>query len=131
MTDLHRVGLNLLFLVPGETGGTEVYARNLIPALAEQGRHELVAFVNREAVNLELGVETVRVDVTGRSRAHRVLAEARHLPALVTEHGIQLLHSLGNSAPSRPRATSVVTIHDVIYTRAPEAHTRAMRMGMR
>ncbi len=33
---LHRamhIGLNLIFLVPGETGGMEVYARELIPAL--------------------------------------------------------------------------------------------------
>ena len=30
--DMH-IGLNLIFLVPGETGGMEVYARELIPAL--------------------------------------------------------------------------------------------------
>jgi hypothetical protein len=28
-----HIGLNLIFLVPGETGGMEVYARELIPAL--------------------------------------------------------------------------------------------------
>ncbi len=42
-----RVALNLVFLVPGETGGMEVYARELIPRLAE--RVEVVALVNREA----------------------------------------------------------------------------------
>ena len=26
------IGLNLLYLAPGETGGMEVYARSLIPA---------------------------------------------------------------------------------------------------
>jgi hypothetical protein len=29
-----HVGLNLVFAVPGETGGTETYARALVPALA-------------------------------------------------------------------------------------------------
>ena len=29
-----HVGLNLVFLVPGETGGMEVYARELLTALA-------------------------------------------------------------------------------------------------
>ena len=28
-----HVGLNLIYLVPGETGGPEIYARELIPAL--------------------------------------------------------------------------------------------------
>ena len=32
-----RVGLNLLFLVPGDTGGSETYARQLVPALAAAG----------------------------------------------------------------------------------------------
>ena len=29
------VGLNLLFLAPGETGGMETYARGLVPALVQ------------------------------------------------------------------------------------------------
>ena len=44
---LMRVALNLVYLVPGETGGMEVYARELIPRLAE--RVDVVALVNREA----------------------------------------------------------------------------------
>ena len=48
--DVH-VGLNLVFLVPGETGGMEVAARELIPALRRGGarRSRFTAFVNREA----------------------------------------------------------------------------------
>ena len=73
MTELRRVGLNLLFLVPGETGGSEIYARNLIPALVEERPElELVAFVNREATELELaGVEVIPVGVSGRGRIRR------------------------------------------------------------
>ena len=29
-----RVALNLVYLVPGETGGMETYARALVPAMA-------------------------------------------------------------------------------------------------
>ena len=44
-----RVGLNLLSLVPGQTGGRETYARELIPALIDLAPElELVAFVNRD-----------------------------------------------------------------------------------
>jgi hypothetical protein len=50
LSTLRRVGLNLLYLVPGETGGTETYARRLVPVLAEaRPGLELVAFVTREA----------------------------------------------------------------------------------
>ena len=46
-----HVGLNLIFLVPGETGGMEVAARELIPALLAEAPPEMrfTAFVNREA----------------------------------------------------------------------------------
>jgi glycosyltransferase involved in cell wall biosynthesis len=109
-----------------------VYARNLIPHLTRESGLELVAFVNREASGLSLdGVQVVPVEVSGRGRARRVIAEQRRLPKLVRGHGVQLLHSLGTSAPSRPHAVSVVTILDLIYASHPEAHTLAMRTGMR
>jgi glycosyltransferase involved in cell wall biosynthesis len=133
VTKLRRVGLNVLFLVPGETGGSEMYARHLIPALVEERSDlELVAFVNREAAELEFpGVEVIPVGISGRGRIRRVVAEQRRLPGLIREHGIQLLHSLGTSAPSHSGAVSVVTILDLIYARYPQAHTLPMRMGMR
>src|SRR3954464_15972088 len=43
-----KVGLNLLHLVPGQTGGSEVYAMHLVPALLEGGGVELVLFASRE-----------------------------------------------------------------------------------
>src|SRR5215210_6431811 len=44
-----RVGLDLLFLLPGQTGGRETYARELIRGLAaERPDLELTSFVNRE-----------------------------------------------------------------------------------
>jgi glycosyltransferase involved in cell wall biosynthesis len=128
-----RIGLNLLFLVPGETGGSEIYVRETVPELARLHGEEIVAFVNREAADIDLGpgVTIVPVDVSGRGRFGRVLAEQRRLPKLVREHGIELLHSLGTTAPPKPSCVNVVTILDVIYARFPEAHTFAMRMGMR
>jgi glycosyltransferase involved in cell wall biosynthesis len=138
MSALRRVGLNLLYLVPGETGGMETYARRLVPELAA-GRPdlELVAFVNREAFEA-LGrrafgprVRLVPVRVSGRSRAKRVAAEQLLLPRLLRRQGIELLHSLGGTAPARPGTPSVLTLHDVVYARFPEAHTRPMQLGMR
>jgi glycosyltransferase involved in cell wall biosynthesis len=130
---LRRVGFNLLFLVPGETAGTQVYARNLIPALAEASPDlEPVVFVNREAADLELdGAEVVSLNVSGRRKVRRSFAEQRLFPKLTREHGIDLLHSLGTWAPVRPGVVGVVTVHDVIYARIPGTHTRATRMRWR
>jgi glycosyltransferase involved in cell wall biosynthesis len=134
--ELRRVGLNALFLVPGETGGMETYARRLLPALAAaRPELELVAFVGEEAVERlgeeGLGVVVRLVNVKARTagRARRVFAEQTTLPRLVRRERLDLLHSLGTTAPVRPGVASVVTIHDVIYA-THEAHTRVMRLGM-
>jgi len=134
---LRRIGLNALFLVPGETGGMETYARRLVPALgAAAPELELVAFVGRETWE-RLGEEPfgsdVRAVVAGSTanRFRRVAVEQVALPRLVRREGIDLLHSLGTTAPARPGGISVVTIHDVIYATHPEAHTAAMRAGLR
>jgi glycosyltransferase involved in cell wall biosynthesis len=135
---LVRIGLNLLFLVPGETGGMETYARRLVPALATAAPElEFVAFVGREARDrlgpepLGAGVRAVDVGSLTASRLRRVAVEQLVLPRLVRREGIDLLHSLGTTAPARPGCASVVTIHDVIYATHPEAHTAAMRLGLR
>ena len=133
---LRRIGLNLLFLVPGETGGMETYARRLIAALASAlPDRELVAFIGSEAS--EIGIpqfgEGVRVVALGstRHRFRRVALEQLVLPRIVWRERIDLLHSLGTTAPARLGYASVVTIHDVIYATHPEAHTTAMRLGLR
>jgi glycosyltransferase involved in cell wall biosynthesis len=133
-----KVGLNLLYLVPGETGGLESYARRLIPALARAGSDlELIAFVNQETFDSlpreldESPIEIVLVQTEGRSRLRRVLAEQMVLPRMASRRGLDLLHSMGSTAPARLSMTSVVTVNDVIYALHPEAHTRAMRAGLR
>ncbi|MGB2696154.1 MAG: glycosyltransferase family 1 protein [Dehalococcoidia bacterium] len=133
-----RVGLNLLFLVPGETGGAETYARSLIGELSRlEGGPELVAFLNREGYQslsnggLGAGIEPVKIDVSGRSRLKRVVAEQVALPRWLRRHRIDLVHSLASTGPLRPGLPSVVTVLDVIYALHGEAHTLAMRTGMR
>ena len=97
---------------------------------------EFVAFVNEEltpdaAAALGGDVEVHPMRVRGRSRVQRVLAEQFVLPRRLRRNHIDLLHSLGSTGPARPGVVSVVSVNDVIYAAHPEAHTRAMRMGMR
>jgi glycosyltransferase involved in cell wall biosynthesis len=129
-----HVGLNALHLVPGETGGSEIYARRLVPALvsAEPGLR-LTLFVGREgaAVKWPDGVAVERLPVSSRSRPRRVLAEQTLLPAAARRAGVELLHNLFTTAPAVASIPQVTTIHDVIYKRYPEAHAGRMSYGMR
>jgi glycosyltransferase involved in cell wall biosynthesis len=132
-----HVGLNLVFLVPGETGGTEVYARELIPELvAAAPGARFTAFVNREAAAVTDApwgqlIPSITVPVDARRRVEWVRGEQQLLPRLVVSAGVELLHSLANTAPAWGRFRRVVTIHDLNYRLVPEAHLGLLRFGMR
>jgi glycosyltransferase involved in cell wall biosynthesis len=132
-----HVGLNLVFLVPGETGGMEVAARELMPALLDYAPPgtRFTAFVNREAAAAggpwsEL-MPTVTVPVNARNRVQWVLGEQTLLPVLAARAGVDLVHSLASTAPLWGPFRRVVTVHDLIYARFPEAHAGIRDKGMR
>jgi glycosyltransferase involved in cell wall biosynthesis len=127
-----HVGLNLVFMVPGETGGMEVAARQLIAALpAVAPGMRFTAFVNREAAQDDLGIDRVVVPVEARNRLQWVRGEQLLLPALTQRAGCDVLHSLGSTAPARSRARRVTTIHDLNYLMVPDAHFGVNALGMR
>ncbi len=128
---LVRVGLNCVFLLPGETGGMEAYARELIPRLGAYGV-EPVVFTTRAAAAVDFGVQTVVLPADARSRPMWVLAEQLLLPRAARAAGCELVHSLASTAPWRGRFRRVTTIHDLHYKTVPEAHygVRAKVMGL-
>jgi len=133
-----HVGLNLIFLVPGETGGMEVYARELIPELIERAPAgtRFTAFINREAAAAGGGpwgeiLPAVTVPVSARSRVQWVLGEQTLLPALAMRARVDLVHSLASTAPLWGRFRRITTVHDLIYARFPDAHSGLRDRGMR
>ena len=135
-----RVALNLVFLVPGETGGMEVYARELLPRLAALDAVEPIAIVNRVAAaerdapwSAGGAVRAVTAPVDARDRRQWVWGEQRHVPRLARAAGADLVHSLASTGPVRlaggpPRVT---TVHDLHYAVVPEAHFGVRALGMR
>lgn len=122
-----HVGLNVLHLVPGETGGGETYVRRLVPALLGAGGDlRLTLFAADEAYPTLLAepwaadAAVVKVPVRARRRVRRVAAEQGLLPRSVRRAGVDLLHNTLNTAPAFPGIPQVTTIHDVIYKRFPE-----------
>ncbi|HSZ70449.1 MAG TPA: glycosyltransferase family 1 protein [Solirubrobacteraceae bacterium] len=132
-----NIGINLVYLVPDETGGMEIFARELIPALLDAAPGlRFTAFVNREAAAAGGGpwgelLPAVTVPVNARRREQWVFGEQALLPRLGRRAGVQLMHSLASTAPARGSFCSVVTVHDLIYERVPEAHAGLRARGLR
>jgi glycosyltransferase involved in cell wall biosynthesis len=132
-----HVGLNLVYLVPGYTGGTEVVARELLPALVAAAGDDVrfTAFINREAAEAPDGpwkelMPAVMVPVRARNRVEWVRGEQQHLPRLAAAAGVDVVHSLANTAPAWGRFRRVVTVHDLIHRFYPDTHGGLKAKGM-
>lgn len=130
-----HVGINLLYLLPGETGGRETYARELIAAMIGL-EPDLTAtvFVNRDAgpgVAAELGegVRAVVLPVSARDRVRWALGELALVALAARRERVELLHSMANFAPPWGPFRRIVTIHDLHYRALPELLSWPMRTG--
>ena len=128
-----RVGFDLLFLVPGQTGGRETYARELMRGLAvERPDLELTALVNRETAAAGAGfwsetAHVIEVGSSGVARGSWALGELWRLPRAA--RGLDVLHSPANFAPLHGGAVRVLNVHDVLWRRLPDTVPTAMRLG--
>jgi glycosyltransferase involved in cell wall biosynthesis len=135
---MRHIGLNLLYLVPGEVGGSEIYARRLVRALAlEAPDTRFTAFTGREAApSLRAegwpdNVAVHRLPVAARNKPARIAAEIALLPPAAARAGVDLLHSLGTTCPPVAGRPSVVTILDLIYEAYPDTFPKASLLGLR
>lgn len=129
-----HVGLNLAFLLPGESGGRETYARELSRALVEVSPElRLTSFMGREAAQRdgfwrEVGA-VVPLPISARSRAQWAWGEIVAVPAAAARARVDLLHSPANLGPVTGPFARVLTLHDLLYKTHPELLTAAMRVG--
>jgi glycosyltransferase involved in cell wall biosynthesis len=131
-----HVALNLVYLVPGETGGMETYARELVPRLAERAGLRVTCLVNREAAEAGGGPwgEVCPLEVLpvhARNRVEWVRGEQQYVPRVAARIGADVVHSLASTSPLWGRAARVTTIHDLNYMVVPEAHFGVRGLGMR
>lgn len=129
MSQQLRVGVNLLWLLPGAVGGSEEYTTRALRGLAELAPPDLQltlfaldGFVDAHP-DLAAAFPTVTAGVDGRSRARRVAAEATWLARAARRPSIDLLHHAGGVVPPGPavgRFPSVLTIHDLQPLVLPE-----------
>lgn len=120
-----RIGLNLLYLLPGQSGGRETYARELIGAIRARAPDlELVAFAGRDAAariaeEHDGGLRVIALPVSARSRVQWALGELALVAAAARRERVELLHSLANFGPPWGPFKHVLTIHDMQYRALP------------
>jgi glycosyltransferase involved in cell wall biosynthesis len=129
-----RVGLSLLTLVPGISGGSESYARGLARALARTGTHEYLALVPPLAPDAGDGLPTIVADryqssttTAGRLRAMGAATmRPERLRSLM--EGVDVVHYPLTVPVPRPVGPHVITLHDVQHLDRPELFTRGEQL---
>jgi glycosyltransferase involved in cell wall biosynthesis len=117
-----RIGVNALYLIPGGVGGTEIYLRSLLAALARvDSANEYLVFTNRETgadlVPSTPAFHYCPLPVSATNRPGRILYEQICLP---TQARLDVLFNPGFTAPIFPRCRQVTVFHDLQHKRHPE-----------
>jgi glycosyltransferase involved in cell wall biosynthesis len=76
-------------------------------------------------------IRSITVPIKARNRIEWVRGEQQLLPGAAARAGVDLVHSLANTAPAWGRFRRVVTIHDLSYKLVPQAHLGVRGLGMR
>jgi hypothetical protein len=120
-----RIGVNALYLIPGGVGGTEIYLRELLAALAAiDSTNEYLVFTNLETssdlvprqANFRWKPQAVRATF----RPARILWEQTVLPLEAWRYGLDVMFNPGFTAPLLAPCPCVTTFHDVQHKRHPE-----------
>jgi len=131
------IGVNTLFYIPGEVGGSETYLRKTLVAMAEQAAGDrLVVFTNLEnhdTLKADLAafplVTLVQLKFRAMNRAARIIREQVELPGRVKSSGVDVLWSPGYTAPLFAPCQQVVSILDMQYKAFPQDLTFTARLA--
>ena len=118
-----RIGVNLLFVEPGEVGGSEALLTNLVRAVAGAGQAVVVAAMQGfRAAHPDIGSLAEIVEVPWRSnyRGLRIAAEHSWLAVIARRHRLDVIHHGVGTAPFVKTLPTVVTVHDIQYRHYPE-----------
>ena len=120
-----RIGINLLFLIPGGVGGTEIFTRNLLSALAEFDRvNEYFVFRNAETEPSIVPNERNFIDcpqpVNATFRPARIAYEQTLLVAAIARRRLDVVLNGGYTAPLLCNVPMVTVFYDLHYKVHPE-----------
>ena len=127
---MNKIGINLLWMVPGKVGGSETYLTRLLSGLVERSSefdYTIFALPQFAQAYPELAksFKNAYAPVRGRVKALRVAGEATWLASECRRRHIDLVHHAGGTMPVVRVGRPVLTIHDLQYLYYPEYFTRA------
>jgi glycosyltransferase involved in cell wall biosynthesis len=134
VTEPLRVGVNLLWCLPGGVGGSEEYlVRQLhgLHAAAPEVDATLFVVPGFAGAHPELAArhDLVISSLDTRRRSRRVAAEITWLPPRL--RAVDVVHHGGGTVPPRSPQPVLLTIHDVQYRTYPQYLTRLKRQYLR
>ena len=120
-----RIGINALYLIPGGVGGTEIYLRSLVEALAAiDPVNQYFLFTNRETgaglVPGQPNFHSRPQPVRAVSRPARIRWEQTGLPVATARLRLDVLLNPGFTAPIWCGCPQVTVFHDLQHRRHPE-----------
>lgn len=126
---MKKVGINLLWMVPGVVGGSETYMIRLLSGLAERPSDiEYTVFALPQFASshpkLERSFRVAYAPVSGQWKSFRIAGENTWLAAQCRHRHIDLVHHAGGVVPFVRRSRPLLTIHDLQYLFFPEYFTR-------
>jgi alpha-1,3-rhamnosyl/mannosyltransferase len=130
-----RVGVNLLWLVPGDVGGSEDYAVALMRELGRLDELELVLFCQPELPSHHPDLASAATIVPGprrgRTRGARVVWENVWLPQQLRRAGVDVVHHVGGTLPPTSTRRPALTVYDLQPLLHPERFGAAKRLWLR
>ena len=127
---VRKVGINLLWMVPGAVGGSETYMSRLLSGLAERSTafdYTIFAVPQFADAHPELAktFKMAYAPVTGQWKSFRVAGENSWLVRQCQKRKIALVHHAGGVIPVLHTTRPILTIHDLQYLYYPEYFTTA------
>lgn len=127
---MKKVGINLLWMVPGVVGGSETYLARLLSGLAERSTdfdYTIFALPQFAEAHPALAktFKMAYAPVSGQWKSFRVAGENSWLLAQCRIRHIDLIHHAGGTVPLIRTPRPVLTIHDLQYLDYPEYQRRA------
>lgn len=134
-----KVGVNTLFLIPGEVGGSETYLLDILRhGVGRYPEVQWILFTNRENHELLQGefgrgpnVTCRLIPVKARNRTARIIQEQVRLPLVAHRAGVDVLWSPGYTAPLWASCPQVVSVLDMQYREFPEDLSPAALLATR
>lgn len=128
---MKKVGINLLWMVPGVVGGSETYLTRLLRGLRESGNdtdlsYTIFALPQFADAHPDLAT-SYRVEyapLSGQLKSFRVAGENTWLATQCRRQDIDLIHHGGGTMPLIRTTRSVLTVHDLQYLYFPEYFTK-------